>query len=139
MAVTAGHEKADVGKITTSIVEICDHLMTVVRLMMKQLHPLILTELGLKATLEDLLHHWQVKNPAPFLPWIAWRPDRLDRSLVIQVFRVIQESLTNIIRHAEAGQVTISLKIEPSPDTLFLAISDDGVGCDLVQLSTGFG
>ena len=65
MAVTAGHEKADVGKITTSIVEICDHLMTVVRSMMKQLHPLILTELGLKATLEDLLHHWQVKNPTP--------------------------------------------------------------------------
>jgi hypothetical protein len=62
MAVTAAHEKADTKKITTSMIEICDHLMTVVRSMMKQLHPLILTELGLKATLEDLLHHWEVRH-----------------------------------------------------------------------------
>ena len=50
MTITATHEKADTKTITTSITEICDHLMTVVRSMMKQLHPLILTELGLKAT-----------------------------------------------------------------------------------------
>ncbi len=140
MAVTAAHEKADTQKITASIIEICDHLMTVVRSMMKQLHPLILTELGLKATLEDLLHHWEVRNtPTEFILHYDDAVDQIERTTVIQIFRVIQESLTNIIRHAEAGQVNISLQIKPDSDMLILSITDDGLGCDLEQITSGFG
>lgn len=140
MAVTAAHEKTDTKKITTSIIEICDHLVTVVRSMMKQLHPLILTELGLKATLEDLLLHWESRNaPTKFTLHCDDEVDQIGRTIVIQVFRVIQESLTNIIRHAEAKQVHIDLQIKPNSDTLTLSITDDGVGCDLEQLEAGFG
>ncbi|OQK16806.1 histidine kinase [Methyloprofundus sedimenti] len=140
MAVTAAHEKTDTQKITTSMIEICDHLMTVVRSMMKQLHPLILTELGLKATLDDLLHHWEVRNtPTMFTLHYDDAVDQIDRTIVIQIFRVIQESLTNIIRHAQATQVNISLQIKPDSDKLILLITDDGLGCDLDQLSSGFG
>ena len=140
MAVTAAHEKADTQKITTSMIEICDHLMTVVRSMMKQLHPLILTELGLRATLEDLLHHWEVRNaPTVFILHYDDAVDQLEQTIVIQIFRVIQESLTNIIRHAQASQVNISLQIKPESDTLILLITDDGIGCDLEQVASGFG
>ena len=140
MAVTAAHEKADTKKITTSMIEICDHLMTVVRSMMKQLHPLILTELGLKATLEDLLHHWEVRHaPTVFTLHYDDAVDQLEQTIVIQIFRVIQESLTNIVRHAQASQVDISLQINSESDTLVLSITDDGVGCDLEQILSGFG
>lgn len=140
MAATAAHEKVDTEKTTASIVEICDHLMTVVRSMMTQLHPLILTELGLQATLEDLLHHWEVRNePTVFILECDDQVDQLDRTIVIQVFRVIQESLTNIIRHAAASRVRIKLLIKPDPDRLLLSISDDGQGCDLDRLNSGFG
>ena len=140
MAVTAAHEKANTQQITASITEICDHLMTVVRSMMKQLHPLILTELGLKATLEDLLHQWESRNtPTTFNLYCDDAVDSLDRTVVIQTFRVIQESLTNIIRHANARHVTISLEIKVEPDVLYLSISDDGQGCDLERVSSGFG
>ena len=64
MAVTARHPKSDTLHITQSITDICDHLMQVLRSMMYQLHPLILTELGLKATLDDMLKHWKERNPA---------------------------------------------------------------------------
>ncbi len=140
MAVTAAHEKADTKQITSSITEICDHLMTVVRTMMKQLHPLILTELGLKATLEDLLHQWESRNKSiSFSLHCDDAVDDLERIIIIQVFRVIQESLTNIIRHAQASHVTISLTLEAEPDRLCLLISDDGKGCDLEHVSSGFG
>ncbi len=140
MAVTAAHEKADTEKITTSIIEICDHLVAVVRSMMKQLHPLILTELGLKATLEDLLHHWEVRNaPTVFTLHYDDTVDQMNRTIVIQIFRVIQESLTNIIRHAKASEVNISLQIKSDLDTLILSITDDGVGCHLDQIQSGFG
>lgn len=140
MAATAAHEKVDTEKTTRSIIKICDHLMTVVRSMMTQLHPLILTELGLQATLEDLLHHWEVRNePTVFILECDAQVDQLDRTIVIQIFRVIQESLTNIIRHAKASQVRISLQIKSDPDILLLSISDDGQGCNLDQLNSGFG
>ncbi|RLA56303.1 MAG: histidine kinase, partial [Gammaproteobacteria bacterium] len=93
MAVTAGHEKSDTHKITTSIIEICDHLMTVLRSMMKQLHPLMLTELGLKATLEDLVQHWNARTPSTTFQLLCSETvDQLTPSIAIQMFRVIQES-----------------------------------------------
>jgi two-component system sensor histidine kinase UhpB len=108
--------------------------------MMKQLHPLILTELGLKATLEDLLHHWEVRHaPTVFTLHYDDAVDQLEQTIVIQIFRVIQESLTNIVRHAQASQVDISLQINSESDTLILSITDDGVGCDLEQILSGFG
>ncbi len=145
MAVTAAHEKSDTKTITTSISEICDHLMTVVRSMMKQLHPLSLTELGLKATLEDLIYHWEVKNTTTsFRLYCDNDVDLIDGSMMIQIFRVIQESLTNIIRHARANHVIISLDIKHSPemlypDTLYLLVIDDGQGCHLNKITSGFG
>lgn len=140
MAVTAAHEQSDTQTITSSIIEICDHLMTVVRSMMKQLHPLILTELGLKATLEDLLNHWKQRSEQPtFNLHYDDAVDNINPTLVIHIFRVIQESLTNIIRHANASHVTISLVIKTPPKTLHLLITDDGLGCNLNESKSGFG
>jgi len=140
MAVTAGHENSDSKKLTSSIIEICDHLMTVLRSMMKQLHPLMLTELGLKATLEDLLNHWESRTPTTtFDLQVDDDVDQIDKSTIIQIFRVIQESLTNILRHASASQVTINLHIEAEPSVLLVLINDNGQGCDLDKVSSGFG
>ncbi len=140
MAVTAAHEKSDTKKITESIVEICDHLMTVVRSMMKQLHPLILTELGLKATLEDMVNQWEERYaPMSFNLNCDDTVDMLDRTILIQIFRVIQESLTNIIRHADASHVTINIEIKSNPDALDLSITDDGQGYNLDKMTSGFG
>ena len=140
MAVTAAHKESDTQAITESIGGICDHLMTVVRSMMKQLHPLILTELGLKATLEDMVHHWDVRNEQiSFNLYCDDRVDRLDRAVVIQIFRVVQESLTNVIRHAEAKKVNVTLEISAIPSALHILIEDDGKGCDLDQMESGFG
>lgn len=140
MAVTAAHEKSDTIRITTSMVEICDHLMTVLRSMMKQLHPLMLTELGLKATVEDLIEQWQSRTSSTqFNVKVDNAVDDMDKTIIIQVFRVIQESLTNIIRHADARQVSISLQIKESPSILELIVDDNGQGLDLMTPFTGFG
>ncbi len=150
MAVTAGRSQAgamgtrgDIKQTTDSIVTICDHLMTVVRSMMHQLHPLVLTELGLKATMEDLLNHWSIRNPKLKLT-IACpdEVDNLEQRITIQVFRVVQECLTNIVRHAQANQAAISLEIDHQAKTervLRLQVTDDGQGCAVDKIKTGFG
>ncbi len=146
MAVTAGRSQAgaaDIRQSTDSIVAICDHLMTVVRSMMHQLHPLVLTELGLKATMEDLLNHWSTRNPE--LKLTITCPDEVDgleQKITIQIFRIVQECLTNIVRHAQANQAIISLKIEHQAETgsaLRLQVSDDGQGCAVDKIKAGFG
>ena len=141
MAVTATHEKANTKKITHSIISICDHLITVVRSMMHQLHPLMLTELGLKATLEDMLNHWSERNPELTLSMECTDAvNELEQKISIQVFRVIQECLTNIIRHAHAKRVKIELEvINEVQKTLQLKVTDDGQGCDINVVSSGFG
>lgn len=141
MAVAAIHQKADPGKISASITDICDHLMGVVRSMMQQLHPLILTELGLKATLEDMVNHWSERNPELCLSLQCCdEVDYLEKNVTIQIFRVIQECLTNVVRHAQARRVNISLEIaDDTENTLQFRVQDDGRGCDLNSTSRGFG
>jgi len=138
MAVTARHPKSDTLKITQSITEICDHLMQVVRTMMHQLHPLILTELGLKAALDNMLKQWQSRNPELSVAVeCSDKVDVLQQEVTIHLFRVVQECLTNIVRHANARHVAIKLEIEN--DIVYLSIKDDGQGCDMQKIKSGFG
>jgi signal transduction histidine kinase len=53
----------------------------------------------------------------------------LDNDRATAVFRIIQESLTNIIRHAKASEIT--LKLEKKDDVLKLRITDNGIGVAL--------
>ncbi|MCF7999390.1 MAG: histidine kinase [Methylovulum sp.] len=139
MAVTAKNPKADTAQITDAIIAICDHLITVVRSMMRNLHPLVLTELGLKATLEDLVNHWSNRSPTLLLKLNCSNDvDEMGQKITIQIYRIVQECVTNIVRHAEATQATINLDITTGK-LLRLQISDNGCGCELDTLKSGFG
>ncbi len=142
MSATANHQNADVPELMKSITEICDHLMKVVRSMMQQLHPLILTELGLKATLDDLISHWRQRHFGVDVSLVCDDcVDRLDESVAIQIYRVVQECLTNISRHASANHVEIALTMpeQETAEDLKIVIKDDGEGCNSARLSAGFG
>ncbi|NOQ17138.1 MAG: histidine kinase [Methyloprofundus sp.] len=141
MAATAAHPKSDTVQITASISDICDHLMEVVRNLMYQLHPLVLTELGLKAALDDMLNHWGDINPQLKISLqCSEQVDSLPPAMAIQVFRVIQESLTNAVRHADAQHINITLAFKESEDAMLqILIQDDGSGCDMQTIKSGFG
>ncbi len=138
MAVTAKKPQADVAQTADAIIGICDHLIAVVRSMMRQLHPLVLTELGLKATLEDLLNHWASRQPDLALTLDCCdEVDWLEPKTAIQVFRVVQEGITNIVRHAQASAASIRLDIEDGK--LHLDVTDNGQGCPPDHIKSGFG
>jgi len=137
MAVTAARPKANIKQSTDAIIDTCNHLMTVVRSMMHQLHPLVLTELGLKATLEDLINHWAIRQPTLKISLdCAHVADMLDAKIAIQLFRVVQECLTNTVRHAGATHASIRLAIDQH--ILQLIVSDNGQGSANSE-KTGFG
>lgn len=62
---------------------------------------------------------------------------RLENTMEIQIYRIIQELLNNIIKHAEATQVTIQLlKLEQG---INIIVEDNGVGFDITKKRTGIG
>ena len=138
----SGKKQSKSAEIYNSIISICDHLFDVVRSMMKNLHPMELTELGLKASLVELIEHWHTRNPD--LTITINCPEDISESehkIAIQVFRVIQEAITNTVRHAKASNMLIDIKLkeEGHRQTMFLSIEDDGLGCDANMLNSGFG
>ncbi len=132
-------QNAIVKQSTTSVIEICDHLMKVVRSMMQQLHPLTLTELGLKAALHELCDSWRLRCPALQIDFQCDEQiEHCPKAINIHLFRIIQECLTNVFRHAHAEKVSIILAVELNKN-LLLTITDNGKGCDAATIKNGFG
>lgn len=134
MTVTSKQGNVDVATTAAdSIIEICDHLANVVRSMMRTLHPLSLSELGLGATLLDLTNEWQRRHPKLNIEFhYDDRVEVLDDKVAIHVYRVVQECLTNVVRHANASEVKVtvewaSLQGQPRVE---LTVSDNGIGGD---------
>lgn len=132
MAVTSKQKNVDIPTIADSIIGVCDHLAKVVRSMMRTLHPLSLTELGLGPTLTDLINEWQRCNPALDIQFhYDEQLEELDNEVAIHVYRVVQECLTNVVRHAQASQVTVRVDwVDKNDDKprVELTVSDNGVG-----------
>ncbi|AFZ04278.1 sensor histidine kinase [Calothrix sp. PCC 6303] len=57
----------------------------------------------------------------------------------VAIYRIVQEALTNICKHAEATEVTIQITQNLAINELRLIVSDNGKGFDLEQNTTGFG
>jgi two-component system sensor histidine kinase UhpB len=97
------------------------------RRILEGLSPLYLEELGLEKSIQTLL-----QNAHSTLPTLATtsqidpRLDSLDRLLSQTIYRVVQEAVTNVIRHAHATTLNVVAKIRDEAVTI--EVSDDGVG-----------
>ena len=106
--------------------------------MMQQLHPLTLTELGLKEALHDLVDNWQTRSLNLHIDFYCDENlEMCPKSFDIHIFRIVQESLTNIFRHAKASYASIDLRVDSNQ--LLLEIHDDGIGCNDDNRKNGFG
>ena len=104
------------------------------------LRPSLLDDLGLLAAIEALLDRRRdaglmvVSEVA--LPDGGFRHER-GRDLETTVYRVLQEALTNVVKHARADSARVSIRA--SGELLELEVDDDGVGFDVGRPTGGFG
>jgi signal transduction histidine kinase len=105
----------------------------IVRRMAMELRPAILDQLGLAAALEWQLNQIQARTELECRLERGPVDPELDPQQQIVLFRIAQEALTNVVRHAHAACVTVTLRSEQG-DCLLL-IEDDGVGAspDVVE------
>ncbi len=99
-----------------------------VRQMSLALRPQLLDDLGLAATLRWYLDRQAQRSGLEVRLEVGELPPRLPPEVEIACFRVVQEALTNVIRHAQARRVRVEL--QAAAGKLVLAISDDGIGFD---------
>lgn len=131
MAVASKQPQANVRDIADSIIDICNHLSGVVRSMMRTLHPLSLSDLGLLATLTDLINEWGRRHPSLKVSLdYDEKVEDLDSEVAIHVYRIVQESLTNVVRHAKASQANVSIEMTGTiPNRkVIVQVIDDGIG-----------
>ncbi|HEV7985685.1 MAG TPA: ATP-binding protein [Steroidobacteraceae bacterium] len=128
----AVHESAQ------SIVEAIGRIKQMVRSMLKRLHPGALESLGLGAALRELTGAFRQRHPQVSCTLsMAQESSALQGELGITLYRIVQECLTNISRHAEAVNVEISVSQEPI--RVELSVHDDGRGFDPASAARGFG
>ena len=105
-----------------------------VRSLARGLKPVILEELGLVAAVERLCEDFERAHGVEVtLVRDAAAVDRLEPSAETALYRIVQEGLANIARHAEAREVEVRLRQED--DSLMLSLRDDGRGFDLEDLA----
>lgn len=124
------------------IVTACDRLFGVVRGMMRRLRPSLLDELGLAASLEDLVQDWRASHPGLAVECAcAAGVDARAGEASIHLYRIVQECLTNVARHATAHRVRILLSLAETEGRhwIVLSVKDDGQGFDPDQPRRGFG
>ncbi|HEX5689756.1 MAG TPA: sensor histidine kinase, partial [Roseiflexaceae bacterium] len=100
-----------------------------VRSLALQLHPPALEHLGLVATVTNYVEEWSARALVPIDLHMSGLEDaRLSAPVEITLYRLIQECLTNILKHAQASDV--SLIVERRADAVQLTVEDDGIGFD---------
>jgi two-component system, NarL family, sensor histidine kinase UhpB len=128
-----------------SIIRSVDHVHAAVSDMIRRLRPVGLDELGLLAAIEHCVDRWRERLPDTRFSFSARGEfDALDEPLTLTLYRLIQEGLTNIYKHAGAAHVDIVLERRPSAapdgaDELFLTVTDDGRGMESGAQTSGFG
>ncbi len=102
------------------------------RRMISGLRPPIIDELGVVAAIEYLISEKEPDCPTRFELRAEVEFDRLDPLFEGTIYRIVQECLTNVVRHSQARHALVSLK--QSGNRLELQIVDDGVGFDPSQI-----
>jgi two-component system, NarL family, sensor histidine kinase UhpB len=116
----------------SAIVENCNHIHGALATLMRELRPTGLDELGLAAALEHCVATWRVRLPDVALRLIISGDfTALPESITVTLYRLVQEALTNVAKHAAASDVTVRLDRAgggTDGERIEVAVMDDGVG-----------
>jgi signal transduction histidine kinase len=114
------------GEIRLELHKVLDELRTTAR----ELRPPTLAEFGLEKAIRSYMEDFQEKHPE-FKVQVTLEPDskQLPDNVRLALFRILQHSVSNVLRHADANRVTVNFSLDE--DTAALEIIDNGIGFEL--------
>ncbi len=114
-----------------SMKELTETTINSVRRIATELRPQILDVLGLAEAIEWQAKDYQQRTGIQCNVNIPNKEVKLDKNLKTSIFRIFQEALTNVARHAKANKIEVLLQIDS--ENLNLKIMDNGVGIEKYQ------
>ena len=130
----------DIHESAQMIVSVAGHIYDSVHGIIRQLRPSALDHLGLRDALEEAVGRWRSLHPElAFDLRFEGELASLGETVNITVYRIVQECLTNIVKHARASHAEVSVR--RSPGWLHVEVRDDGRGLTEpeAQRATRFG
>jgi two-component system NarL family sensor kinase len=129
------NQNADLQAQAAKCLNIIDGTIAEVRRISRDLRPSVLDDMGLAAALGSLGKEFQAQSGITVNVEAERCHARLSEGAKTSLYRVVQECMTNVARHAEAGEVNISLTV--GARTLKLRVEDDGIGLPYPLPKTG--
>lgn len=133
---------AQANVIAVRIASNTQHVQQSIRVLIKHLRPPALDSLGLIGAVERLINDWKKLNTEVECHVQLDTSDYLlHEDINIVAFRVVQEALTNITRHAKATEIWIAIQVIKRQEVpvLQIEIRDNGKGMDTAQSTEGVG
>ncbi|HTI57761.1 response regulator [Mucilaginibacter sp.] len=119
---------SDLQPVIEAILSDVDNSIQTLRLIANELRPALLDKLGLFAAIEWLVSEFERKTGIKSKIYAEIDQPLIDRTTGVSIFRICQEALTNIAKHAAASLV--SIRLESGPEMIKVYISDNGKGID---------
>ncbi|MBC7652138.1 MAG: PAS domain S-box protein [Deinococcales bacterium] len=119
------------------ILETVDGLIKKIRKIAHQLRPNILDTVGLQAALKCHCLEFEKNTGVNCFFYNETNNERLSQDVEIALFRICQESLTNVMRHADATEVVV--RLSKDNDEIVLEITDNGNGFDMTKTENTLG
>lgn len=113
---------------------LAEHSLNELQRLISDLRPSHLDDLGLGATLRWYAGEIQNRAEVPVIVRVRGERRNLSSQMKTALFRVAQEALTNVVKHASANQVMVELSYEP--DAVRVVVRDDGCGFDMTRMTT---
>jgi len=107
------------------------------RCLSKQLVPPVMGDLGFEASIIELIHHYEVLSLFNVQLEFDVSQDSLEKDLKLNIYRILQELLNNIVKYARPSEVKVSIR--ETRQMIKVVVEDDGVGFDMTKVSTGLG
>lgn len=125
-------EGADRQQLEEEVLRDLRHALRQLRQLSLELRPPLLDEGGLEAALRWLLERLLGTRRITYHLTVEGLDARLPPTVEITAYRIIQEALTNVVRHADAENVQVELRV--GHDEVVLRIGDDGRGFDVGEV-----
>jgi signal transduction histidine kinase len=126
LAQRASNSPANIVSRLDDIRAIAEGALQRVRDLSHLLHPAALDDLGLTAAIDDLVREVGRRHGIRADIFHDHNDARLAPEIETTIYRLVQEALTNVVKHARAGACRVSL--ERLPDTVRVSVEDDGSG-----------
>lgn len=111
-----------------------DSIINDIRIISRNLHPIMFDKIGLKSSIEQLVERTQSINDFMVTAELEYS-ESLSTADELQLYRIIQEALSNIIKYAHA--VAAKITISENNNSLFIEIKDNGKGFNVTETLNG--